>query len=261
MWVEELRQARKAKLIGRAILFFPQIASTNVMAREQALRGEGDGFVILADSQSRGKGRLGRQWESPPGVNLYASLILKPPISPALGPQIPLVAGVAVSNALTRVGKFDARIKWPNDIFIRGKKVGGILSEMEAEGERVLFIILGIGLNVNWKEEDIPEDLRETATSLRAETGREFSRALVASEVFEELEREYTLFLQEGFSPRLREEWNRLSLVNQKWVTIWMMDKKIEGQVLGLDIDGALLLIDEEGKIQRFIAGDVSLRL
>ncbi|MGD0625300.1 MAG: biotin--[acetyl-CoA-carboxylase] ligase [Thermodesulfobacteriota bacterium] len=260
-WVEELRQARKGKLVGREILFFPDVDSTNQKARDHSLKGAGEGLVILADSQSKGKGRLGRQWQSPPGVNLYASIILRPPVPPAGAQQITLLAGVAGANALARATGLDARIKWPNDIFVHGKKVAGILSEMEAEGPRTRFIILGVGVNVNWQKEDIPPDLREMATSLGAEAGREFSRAKVAAEVFEELEKEYALFLKERFSSRLRDEWNRLSWVNQKWATLTVMDKKYEGQVLGLDTDGALLLVNQEGKIQRFIAGDVSLRL
>ncbi len=260
-WVEELRAARRDKWIGREILFLPEVDSTNRRAREQCLRGAKEGAVVLAESQSAGKGRLGRQWQSPAGANLYASIILRPSISAAIAPQIPLLAGVAGANALARATGLDARLKWPNDIFVHGKKVAGILSEMEAEGLRTRFIILGVGVNVNWRKEDIPPDLRETATSLRAEAGREFLRAEVAAEFFEELEREYGLFLKEGFSSRLREEWNRLSWVNQKWATITVMEKKFEGQVLGLDTDGALLLRDAEGRTQRFIAGGVSLRL
>ncbi len=260
-WVEELRQIRKGKLIGREILFFPEVDSTNTQAREHSLKGAAEGVVILADSQSKGKGRLGRQWQSPPGVNLYVSIILRPSISPAVAQQITLLAGMAGANALARATGLDARIKWPNDIFIHGKKVAGILSEMEAEGLRTRFVVLGVGVNVNWQKEDVPPEIREIATSLRAEAGCEFSRAKVAAEIFEELEGEYALFLEEGFSPRLREEWNHLSWVNQKWATITMMEKKFEGQVLGLDTDGALLLTDREGRIQRFIAGDVSLRV
>jgi len=261
MWVEELRSARQRKLIGKEILFFPEVDSTNRQAYDRALGGAREGLVLLAEGQSRGKGRLGRVWESPPGVNLHASIILRPPVSPAVAPQIMLLAGVAGANALARASGLDSRIKWPNDIYIHGKKVAGILSEIKAEGPRIQFIILGVGVNVNWRKEEIPADLQEMATSLRAEAGREFSRALVAGEIFEELEREYALFLQEGFSPRLREEWNRLSWINRKWATITMMERKFEGQVQGLDADGALLLMDREGNTQRFIAGDVSLRI
>jgi len=260
-WVEELRKARQGKLIGREILFSTEVDSTNRVAHDRALAGAGEGVVLAADWQSQGKGRLGRVWESPAGVNLYFSIILRPPVSPAVAPQITLLAGVAGANALVRATGLDSRIKWPNDIYIHGRKVAGILSEMKAEGCRTHFIILGVGVNVNWQREDVPPYLGEVATSLRAEGGREFSRALVAGEIFEELEREYALFLQEGFSVRLREEWNRLSWINRKWATVTMMEKKYEGEVLGLDADGALLLMDREGKIQRFLAGDVSLRI
>jgi BirA family biotin operon repressor/biotin-[acetyl-CoA-carboxylase] ligase len=260
-WVEELRQIRKGKWIGREILFSPEVDSTNQKARDYSLKGAEEGSVIMAESQSKGRGRMGRPWQSPPGVNLYASIILRPALVPAVAQQITLLAGVAGANALARSTGVDARIKWPNDIFVHGKKVAGILSEMEAEGPRVRFVILGMGVNVNWQKEDMSPDFREMATSLRIEAGREFSRAKVAAELFEELEKEYALFLKEQFSPRLRDEWNRLSWINQKWVTLRVTDREFEGQVLGLDTDGALLLVNRDGKIHRFIAGDVSLRL
>jgi BirA family biotin operon repressor/biotin-[acetyl-CoA-carboxylase] ligase len=178
-----------------------------------------------------------------------------------MAPKITLLAGVAAANALSRVSGLDARIKWPNDIFICGKKVAGILAELEGEGQRTQFVILGVGVNINWEKEEVPASLREMATSLRAEAGKEFSRALVAAELFEELGREYEIFLKEGFSSRLQKEWNRLSWVNEKRATVKVMDKVFEGRVLGLDPEGALLFIDQEGNTRRFIAGDVSLSL
>jgi len=259
--IEELRNLRKGKLIGREIYYFPEIDSTNRRAHDQGRRGAREGTVVLADFQSQGKGRLGRSWASPAGLNLYASIILRPPIPAKVAPQITLLAGVATAHALARASGLDTRVKWPNDIFLRGKKVAGILSEMEADNTKTQFVILGIGVNVNWPRGDIPPDLLEIATSLRAEGGREIPRTLVAAEIFEELEQAYTSFLQEGFSPRLREEWNRLSWINGKRVTVTLPDKTISGEALGLDTDGALLLLDQEGKTQRFIAGDVSLRV
>ncbi len=261
MWIEELQNLRKGKLIGREVYYFPEIDSTNRSAHDHARRGAGEGTVVLADFQSQGRGRLGRSWESPAGWNLYASIILRPPFPPTMAPQITLLAGVATANALARSSGLDPRIKWPNDIFLHGKKVAGILSEIEANGTRIRFVILGVGVNVNWQKEDIPSDLREIATSLRAEGGREIPRTLMAAELFEELEQEYLLFLREGFSPRLRQEWNRLSWINGKQVTVTLPDRRISGEALGLDTDGALLLLDRDGNTQRFIVGDVSLRL
>jgi len=260
-WIEELRSARRGKRMGREILFFDRVDSTNRLGRDYARKNAEEGLVILAESQAQGKGRLGRVWDSPPGVNLYISVILRPNLPPAVAPQITLLAGVAGAQALARASGLETRIKWPNDIFIHGKKVAGILAEMEAEGSTIRFVILGMGVNVNWEAAEVSPDLQGLATSLRAEGGRKFSRALVAAELLGELEREYELFLQEGFSPRLREEWNRLSWVNQKWATVRVMDQEFRGQILGLDTDGALLLEDPQGKRQRLIAGDISLRL
>jgi BirA family biotin operon repressor/biotin-[acetyl-CoA-carboxylase] ligase len=260
MWVDDLRQACKDRLIGKEILFFLEIDSTNREARDRAKGGAGEGTVILADSQSRGKGRLGRSWESSPGANLHLSIILKPPICPSDAPQITLLAGVAAARALSGVSGLKCLIKWPNDILLRGKKLAGILAEMEGEGSRVGFIILGIGVNVNWRREDFPADLGVTATSLRAESGKEISRGAAAAGLFRELEKEYTAFIREGFSARLREEWDRLSWINGKEVTLSLPEGEISGRALGLDTDGALLLLDGKGKTRRFIAGDVSLR-
>ena len=260
MWIDELRTLRKDKLIGREILFFPEVDSTNRKAHDLARQGAREGTVVMADSQSRGRGRMERAWESPAGLNIYSSFILKPPIAVSTAPQLTLLAGVAAARALAGASGLDARIKWPNDIFMNGKKLAGILAEMEAEGPRARFIILGVGVNVNWRGEDLPPDLQATATSLLVESGREVSRAAVAERLFQELEEEYRRFLQEGFSPRLREEWNRLSWINGKKVVAVGPGGEVRGRALGLDMDGALLLVDEEGQPRRFIAGDVSLR-
>jgi BirA family biotin operon repressor/biotin-[acetyl-CoA-carboxylase] ligase len=261
MWIDELRTLRKGKLIGRELLFFSEIDSTNREAWDRAEKGAREGTVIIADSQSHGKGRLGKAWESPPGSNLYLSIILRPRISPPAAPQITLLAGIAAARALSGVSGLECLIKWPNDIFFRGRKLAGILAEMEGKGSRVRFVILGVGVNVNWRREDFPAGIRETATSLGAETGMEISRVAVAAGLLHELEKEYSSFLREGFSARLREEWNRLSCVQGKGVTLILPEGKISGQALGLDSEGALLLLDEEGKTHHFIAGEVSLRM
>ena len=261
MWIDELRNLRKEKLIGREVLFFSEIDSTNREARDRAEKEAIEGTVVIADSQSRGKGRLGRSWESPSGANLYLSIILRPRISLPAAAQITLLAGIAAARALSGVSGLECRIKWPNDIFLRGRKLAGILAEMEGKGAKVRFIILGIGVNVNWRREDFPVGLRETATSLCAETGKEISRVAVAAGFLHEMEREYSSFLREGFSARLREEWSRLSWVLGKRVTLSLPEGTISGQALGLDPEGALLVLDGEGKTHRFIAGEVSLRM
>ena len=261
MWIDELRALCRGKLIGRKVLFFSEIDSTNREARDRAEKEAPEGTVVIADSQSRGKGRLGRSWESPPGLNLYLSIILRPPIPLPAAPQMTLLTGIAAARALSAVSGLECRIKWPNDIYLRGKKLAGILAEMEGKDSTVHFIIMGIGVNVNWRREDFPAELQERATSLCAETGKEISRVAVAAGLFHELEKEYFPFLREGFSARLREEWNRLSWVLGRRVTLSLPEGKISGQALGLDPDGALLLLDGEGKTHRFISGEISLQM
>jgi BirA family biotin operon repressor/biotin-[acetyl-CoA-carboxylase] ligase len=260
-WIDRLRKARKNKVIGREIWSYPRTDSTNLRVRELAAEGADEGLVVIAESQSAGKGRLGRTWESPGGVNLYFSVLLRPAISPPAAAQIPLLAGVAVARGVSAAAGVDARLKWPNDILLNGKKIAGILSEMELEGPEIRCVILGVGINVNWKQEDFTPELQNSAGSISTETGKEVDRAAIAAAVFEELEAEYSRFLKEGFSPRLREEWNRLSWINHKRVTAVWRNEILEGRALGLDQDGALLVEGQGGEIHRFLAGDVSLRL
>ena len=260
MWIEDLQRLRREELIGGEIYFFPEIDSTNRKAHDLARQGLREGTVVMADSQSQGRGRMGRLWESPPGLNVYASVILRPAIPPSSASQLTLLAGVAAANSLAKASGMETRIKWPNDIFLHEKKVAGILSEMEAGRSGVRFVILGMGINVGWRKEDIPQDLRGVATSLLAEGAEGISRTAVAAAVFAELEQEYRFFVEQGFSPRLREEWNRLSWVNGKDVAVNGPEGEIRGRALGLDTDGALLILDGQGETHRFLAGDVSLR-
>jgi BirA family biotin operon repressor/biotin-[acetyl-CoA-carboxylase] ligase len=259
-WITDLRKRRREKLLGGEILFLDSMPSTNRRAREEALRGVPEGTAVIADSQTRGRGRMGRPWSSPPGVNLYLSIVLRPPLPPERVPQITLLAGVSCARAVRRVTGLDARLKWPNDIFIRGRKTAGILAEMEGGQPRVNFVILGVGINVNWEAEKMPADLRETATSLRTEGGREFDRAALAGEALAELEKDYALFREEGFSEMMREEWSRLSLGIGERATLAFPGHEVVGEIRGLDRDGALLFTDAEGNTRRFTAGDVSLR-
>jgi BirA family biotin operon repressor/biotin-[acetyl-CoA-carboxylase] ligase len=260
-WAGDLQKKRRERILGREILYLESTDSTNRRAREEARQGAPEGLAVIADFQSQGKGRMGRAWISPAGVNVYLSILLRPPLPPERVPQITLMAGVSCARAIRRVTGLDARLKWPNDIFISGKKAAGLLAEMEGENSLRRFVILGIGINVNGNAESLPAELRETATSLRAEAGREFDRAALVQETLEELEADYALFRQEGFSEKTRAEWNRLSLMNGKRATLIFLDHQISGEIQGLDTDGALLFIDPEGNPRRFMAGDISLRI
>jgi BirA family biotin operon repressor/biotin-[acetyl-CoA-carboxylase] ligase len=260
LWAADLQRSRRDKLLGREILFLDSIDSTNRRAREEARRGAPEGTTIIAESQSGGKGRLGRPWNSPAGVNAYFSLVMRPPLSPERVPPMTLMTGVSCARAIRRLTGLDVRLKWPNDIFIGGKKAGGILAESEGGNSPRQFVILGIGINVNWKAEEMPAELRETATSLRVEAGTEFDRAAVVGETLKELEMDYVVFREEGFSEGMREEWTRFALGVGKPATLTFPGHRLSGEIRGIDGEGALLFLDAEGITRRIAAGEVSLR-
>ena len=254
--------ALQSRLTGRkmgCLLHYREtVDSTNRFAMGLAREGAPEGTVVLADHQTAGMGRLQRAWQSPPGCNLYLSVILRPAVAPPEASRITLLAGVAVAEAIASICPAGVvGIKWPNDVQIRGRKVCGILTEMAtAGGSRA--VIIGIGLNVNIKRENFDLGHRDTATSLREETGREHSREDMAFLICERLERWYETFLHAGFAP-VREEWLARSDMAGKRVRVLFRDGVQEGVVEGIDRDGALLISDEQGNVRRITAGDATI--
>lgn len=256
---QQLRNRLAGRAIGGTVRFFPEVDSTNEVAFELALTGASDGAAVVADTQRSGKGRLKRRWLSPPGCNLYTSIVLRPPLKPALAPQITLVAGVALAEFISQYCRGYVSLKWPNDVLIRGKKVGGILTEMKAAGTDIDFVILGIGVNVNMKKDSFDESLVQTATSLREETGGNLSRLDFTVGLYDSLERNYDMFIREGFSP-VRDKWLRYAAWMGKRVRVVFGGEVLEGEMMGMGGDGALLVRDGTMAVKRIIAGDASLR-
>ncbi len=248
---------KRTSLVTR-VHYFPEIGSTNSQAFRLALSGAREGEIVVADAQTSGKGRLNRVWQSPPGVNLYVSAILRPRIEPATAPQITLMAGVAVAELLSGYCPDGVSIKWPNDVLIRSKKACGILTEMKASAGAVDFIILGIGLNVNMERADFEAPLSDTATSLRIETGIAQNRLDVISRMFDCIEKWYRVFVQAGFAG-LRDVWLAHADILGKSIRVVQRDDSQEGVVADIDADGAILMRSENGFVQRVIAGDVLL--
>jgi len=233
---------------------YDTLPSTNDLAKEMGLQGAPEGTVVVAEGQTAGRGRLGRQWHSPPGVGLYISLLLRPNLPLVDLPKITLTAGVAVVRAIQRTTGVLTGIKWPNDIMLAGKKVGGILSEMSMDQENSSFVVVGLGLNVNNPE--MTGALAGVATSLAQETGRYFSRARLAQGWLEELEGLYTCLLTQGFAEILN-EWRKLAVTLGRWVIVRQGSQEIQGLALEVAPDGALVVQRPGGEVVRLTSGEI----
>ena len=255
MDMEALRAFFAGRVIGRRIEYREETGSTNTEALRLALEGTPEGTVVVADAQTEGRGRLDRTWESPPSKNLYLSVVLRPDIPAVTASLVPLMTGVAVADVLSQHCPGRVRLKWPNDVLVGGKKICGMLTEMRPRGDRVQFLIVGIGLNVNMRKLDFPPGLRDTATSLQIETDCELDRLDVAVRLFEALERWYRIFLGGG-RDAIREAWLRVADIVGRRVEVVCGDAVQRGTVAGLDASGALLLEGEAG-MQQVLAGDV----
>lgn len=255
--VDEIRGRITGERIGRNLVCHDTTASTNADAFRLAEEGAGEGTTVVADSQSAGKGRRGRHWVSPAGVNLYCSVVLRPDILPYEAPQLTFLSSVAVARAIRQETGLAAEIKWPNDVLLQGKKVAGLLNEMSAETDGINFVILGVGVNLNMSREQFPDDLRAPATSLLLEHGKAVPRAGFTARLLNELDRLYNEFLNHGFGP-VRREWQECC--NAAGREIVVSDQGLEtarGIFDGIDGDGALLLRLPDGKQERIVAGDV----
>jgi BirA family biotin operon repressor/biotin-[acetyl-CoA-carboxylase] ligase len=255
----EVASALTTSWIGRTLVSKPVTASTNSDAVALGRSAAPDGTVVIADEQTAGRGRLGRGWVSRPGLNLYMSVLLRPPIVPAVAPQLALVAGLAVAEALEDEG-LEPTIKWPNDVLLGGRKVCGVLTELEAETDRVDFVVVGIGVNLNSELEDFPPELRERATSVLITSGRRVDRALFAAALLGKLERCYERFRSDGFAA-LAEGWAKRSALAGRDITVDGAGGMVSGAYAGIDSEGALLLKESgaDGRIRRVLAGDVTI--
>jgi BirA family biotin operon repressor/biotin-[acetyl-CoA-carboxylase] ligase len=243
--------------IGWRIHYSETIGSTQEQAAELAAHGAAHGTAVIAEHQSAGRGRMNRHWHSPPGVNLYVSVILRSRMTPETLPQLSLVAGLALAEAVEAVAPGMVGLKWPNDLWLGRKKAGGIIAETVAERGRIAAVILGIGINVNLAYDELPAELRATATSIRAATGVECDRIALASALFSRLNNRYMEAESLGFGP-LRPLWENYSVLTGTTVTVVSGAGRQSGMVRGIDSEGALL-IEDSGELRRIVAGDVRL--
>jgi len=244
--------------IGCRIHYFEEVESTQNIARNLAAEGAPHGTAVIAETQSAGRGRMGRGWHSPPGVNLYTTIILRPTIAMAEVPRLSLVAGVATAEALEEAARGIVALKWPNDVWLNGRKAGGIIAEAVTDrAQRLDSVLLGIGLNLNLAPDDVPPEIRERAISVLIATGRRCDRVSVANSLFTRLNIRYDETVTRGFAA-VRPHWERYSALTGKRVTVVDAGTREEGLVTGIDADGALLMETSNG-VRRIIAGDVTL--
>jgi BirA family biotin operon repressor/biotin-[acetyl-CoA-carboxylase] ligase len=248
----------KVRVVGREIHVFQETTSTNDVAARLARGGALEGAVVFAESQTKGRGRMGRSWISPAGKGLWFTVLLRPDLPPQGTTQLTVAAATALSRAITLQTGIVPEIKWPNDLLIRGRKIAGILTEMRAELDRVQEVLLGIGMDVNLEPGDFADGLRRIATSLRIETGQKVNRAELAVAVLRELDRDYQAVM-EGRFERLAEQWQERCSTLGCQVAIRFGDRVIRGRAESLDNDGALLVRGLHGHLERIVGGDVTL--
>jgi BirA family biotin operon repressor/biotin-[acetyl-CoA-carboxylase] ligase len=252
----EVRPLLRTKWMGRRIHHFHSMDSTNSMAYQLALQGAEEGEIVVAESQKKGRGRLGRKWFSPPLTNLYLSVILRPEIPPQQASLITFVAAVATAGAIHKFSGLQPMIKWPNDILLKNRKVAGLLNEIHSETDRIHFVILGIGVNLNMDERMFSKEIRSLATSLKREMGQSISRKAFLQTLLEELEMWYEAFLKEGALPILK-AWRDRAQIQGRPVKVTSFREVLSGTAVDVDSDGALILETREGERKRVVAGDV----
>lgn len=251
-----LRKNLKNDSFVSEIIHFESVGSTMPIAHREAQNGAPNGTVIVAEEQTEGRGRLARPWSSTAGKGIWMSVILKPDIPPHRAPQFTLIAAVSICRAIRETANVEVRIKWPNDLLIGGRKVTGILTELQAEPDRVHAIIIGIGINVNQEPGDFPEELADIATSIRSQTGQPVDRAALAAAVLRNIGFYSRLYLEEGFAP-IKVLWEENSDTIGRKVNAVMMRETVTGTAIGITEDGVLEIRTEDGHIRGIYSADI----
>ena len=251
-----LKQRLKGSLFGKRIFHFFRTDSTNRVALELGHAGEPEGALVLAEEQTAGRGRGGRAWHSERATGIYVTLLLRPKLAPVQAPLLTMMAGLSAHSAVQALTGLEVDLKWPNDLLVRGRKLGGILTEMHAEPGQIRFVIVGIGLNVN--QEKFPGELANLATSLRAETGKPQSRMELLVRLLHEFESDYNRFLREGVATVVARFESVSSYARGKRVRVTNGTESYVGTTAGLGPEGLLQVERDGGQLMTVIAGDVA---
>ncbi len=250
-------KAQVKGIIGKEIFFYETVGSTNTVAAE-LFEKISEGAVVLADGQEKGRGRLGRTWISPAGVNIHMSVILRPKIELKEATLITIMAAVACATGLRKATGLGVSIKWPNDLTVSGRKLGGILTDLKTEKGTIVAAIVGIGINVNSDTDAFPGEVNKIATSVKKETGTLYAREAIAVEVLDEMNKWYAI-LQGGDKNMLLSEWKRLTSTLGKKVAVIVGEETLNGVAEAIDDEGRLLLKLPSGEIKRISSGDLTV--
>lgn len=260
--IRKLNGLLRTETIGKVIHYFDEAGSTNSVLSRLADNGASEGTTVIADKQTSGRGRLGRKWISPPGVNLYMSVLFRPSIAAWESPLLTFLASIALVETIKKTGIRNTAIKWPNDVQIDGKKVAGVLTEMSPRGDRVDYVVVGIGVNINMTREQIKREMGETAkfaTSIKENSGEDVDRAKFTGDLLLELESWYQTFNRRGKSSIIKGWTERWGGQNKRVRVSTDEGNVIEGIAAGIDGEGHLLVKKEDESIVKIITGDVTV--
>lgn len=258
MTSEELKSRIHTKWMAQNCLYLTSVDSTNNYAKKIAEEGAEEGTLVISDEQTGGKGRRGRSWIAPKGVNVMMTLLLRPRIRPEHASRLTLLMAMAVAQGIRSVTGLEAGIKWPNDVVVHGKKVCGILTEMSTEVDYINYVVIGAGINVN--QESFPEEIRHIAGSLSAELGRKISRAELTASVMEHLERIYEIYLRTEDLSALYEEYNEICVNRGHQIRVMEPGNEYTGVTDGINKNGELVVRRDDGETVNVYAGEVSVR-
>ncbi len=253
----EVRYHLPTKFIGRKIHAYQSVKSTNDIAAQLAQTNATEGAIVTAEMQTRGRGRLGRQWFSPSRAGIYVSIILKPKFRPEAAPGLAVMTALALADAINKHTPGEVKIKWPNDIHVNGRKVAGILTELSADRNKVDYVVVGVGINVNHKPEDFPPELKPIATSLRAINRRKAPRLELLRQFLTNFESEYLRY-QKGQLSRSRKRIIKYSSLIGQNVKLSFGNHIVEGKAVDIDATGALI-IEKDGQRRVVTSGEVTV--
>lgn len=258
MFPHDIEPFLRTKSFGQTIHYFETVPSTQPLAHEHAAKGSEEGTLVLANEQSSGRGRLGRQWQANKGQTVSMTLVLKPAIPIHQAPQLTLIAAVAVTRAIEAVSGLECEIKWPNDILYKGKKLVGILTEMAADPDQLKYVIVGMGINCHQMGNDFKAELSTIATSIQAETGKTVNRAQLVAQIMNEFEWIYQAYLEKGFIA-IKPLWEARAVSVNTYLYARTPNTVIYGYSLGITDDGLLRVKDEQGKEHLIYSADIEL--